>query len=370
MKGLKHENPAVVFPDDHNLAILGHELRNVLNGLLGMAELLSDSGLKPEQVRWLRAIQQSGRQMESLIRYVWSYNTVNEPDIVPRRKRVDGVEMLEQVVISHTPEARSAKNQLVLLVDPEMSRYWRLDACLVRQLLDNLVGNAMKFTKGGKIVIEASPESRESRSEGSIRLQVSDTGPGFGKAVAKQIFEAYQRCDESGTERYANRGLGLYICQKIVRAMHGQISCASSEADGSCFQVFIPGALSRDEAHGLVLRSTLLAPLFCQLKLERTQRRSVGNFLSRLGVRFCDGGTVPPEETHALVVTEIPNPDAAHLPSLLLTPDVRSADAPPQKILATPVLESTLESLLLEIALEWRNLAVRNENRDSVPTQR
>jgi len=370
MKGLEYDNPTVVFPDDHNLAVLGHELRNVLNGLLGMAELLADSGLKPDQVRWLRAIQQSGRQMESLIRYVRAHNTVNEPGIMPCRKRVDGMEMLEQIVISHTPNARLAKNQLVLVVDPEMPRYWKLDACLVRQLLDNLVGNATKFTKGGKIVIEVKPGGGEGEARGSIRFQVRDTGPGFDELAAKDIFGAYRRYGDSQDGRFTNRGLGLYICQNIVQAMRGEIGCDSSEAGGSCFRILIPGALNRHETHGLLLPSALLTPLFCQLQLGRPLRRSVGNFLSRLGVRFCEEEVTPTDQNQTLVISEITNPGAEHLTSLLLAPVSPSSDARHQKVLDTPVLESVLESVLLEIALEWRSRAVRNENRGSAPRQR
>lgn len=370
MKGLEYDNPTVVFPDDHNLAVLGHELRNVLNGLLGMAELLAESGLKPDQVRWLRAIQQSGRQMESLIRYVWAYNTVNEPGIMPRRERVDGMEMLEQIVISHTPNARLAKNQLVLVVDPEMPRYWMLDACLVRQLLDNLVGNAMKFTKRGKIMIEVTPEGGKGEKGGSIRFQVRDTGRGFDELEAKDIFGAYRRFGDSQNGRLTNRGLGLYICQNIVHAMRGEIDCDSSEAGGSRFRVSIPGALNRHEAHGFILPSSLLTPLFCQLQLGRPLRRSVGNFLSRLGVRFCDVGVTPCDQNQNLVISEIAHPGAEHLTSLLLAPVSPSADTRHQKVLDMPVLESVLESVLLEIALEWRSRVVRNENRGSAPRQR
>lgn len=375
MKGLEHNIPSAVFPKDHNLAILGHELGNVLNGLLGMAELLGDSGLTVEQVRWLKAIQQSGRQMESLIRCVWSFNKVNEPDIVPRRERVDGMEMLEHLVISHTPAARLQRNQLVLVVHPEMPRYWRLDGCLVRQLLDNLTGNATKFTCGGEIVIEASPDTDEGEVNGAVRFRVSDTGPGFDEAEAEHIFGAYQRLRDSGDGIYANRGLGLYICRNIAQAMRGKISCKSSAAGGACFQAVIPEALNHEEKQRHALHSSLLDPIVCQLKLGRLLRRSVENFLIRLGVRFSESGMIPPCGSHVLVISEAPHQETSYPPSLLLAPNSRSGSAPRQKTLATPVLESSLSCALLEIALEWRSLAFRearrlNENRGSAPRRR
>ncbi len=118
MKGLERGNTSTVFPDDHQLAILGHELCNVLNGLLGMAELLGNSGLTAEQGRWLRAIVHSGKQMESLIRPGRFFRTANQTVCLPHPARVDGLELLEQVIISHTPAARVRKNRLFLVVHP------------------------------------------------------------------------------------------------------------------------------------------------------------------------------------------------------------------------------------------------------------
>jgi hypothetical protein len=151
MKGHKGGFPSTIFPDDHSVAMLGHELGNVLNGLLGMAELLGDSGLSAEQDRWLTAIEHSGRQMQSLISTVRFIEGGAGLNIVPRKRRADGMELLEQVIISHTPAARLRNYRLILVMEPGLPRHWYCDACLVRQLLDNLVGNAIKFTCAGKL---------------------------------------------------------------------------------------------------------------------------------------------------------------------------------------------------------------------------
>lgn len=370
MKGQENGIPSTDFPDDHNLHILGHELGNVLNGLLGMAELLRDSGLTPEQWRWLRAIEVSGKQMKSLIQSVWRVNTAGQPRIAPRCERVDGMDLLEQVVISHTPAARTRNNRLLLVADPELPRYWLVDACLVRQLLDNLVGNAIKFTQSGEIVISAESIAVDGKPGEAIRLIVSDTGPGFDDAVTEQIFSAYYRCNEAGKGSAGNRGLGLYICQSIAEAMRGRITTASQEGGGARFEVVLPGALPIEEPGRLIPRSTLLEQVQCQLRLGSTLRCSVANFLARLGVRYSDREFDPPGKGFVLLISEAAGQGPGEPPILLFTPHPDYNTVPCRKILQAPLLESTLGAMLLEMALEWRSLVLRNESPDSIPKPR
>ena len=367
MKGRECGITSIVFPDDHKLAILGHELGNVLNGLLGMAELLGNSGLTAEQGRWLRAIEYSGRQMESLIRSSRFFRNTIQPARVPNRARVDGLEILEQVVISHTPAARERNNRLFLVVQPELSRYWLLDACPVRQLLDNLVGNAIKFTRSGEIVIEAAAVPVDGKPEGAIRFTISDTGPGFGAATAKQIFAAYQRGPVPGKAGAGNRGLGLYICRSIAHAMRGRIACSSPDEGGARFEVVLPGALRIEETRPPVLRSTLLDAVRCQIGLRGELRRSVANFLARLGVQYSDEEGALPGQGLTLFISEAPQQWVKAPPSLLFRPSTHSGVAPNKRVLQAPLLESSLGALLLEIAFEWRSLELRNENPDLIP---
>jgi hypothetical protein len=370
MKGYENGIPSTDFPDDHNLLILGHELGNVLNGLLGMAELLGDSGLTVEQGRWLRAIEVSGKQMKSLIRSVCCFDAPGQPGIIPHCERVDGIDLLEQVVISHTPAARSRNNHLFLIAEPKLSRYWRVDACLVRQLLDNLVGNAIKFTRSGEIVIGAEPVLVDGNPEQAIRLIVSDTGPGIDGVATEHIFGAYHRCTDTGKESTGNRGLGLYICRSIAMAMGGQITSTTAEGGGARFEVVLPGALSIEEPGRTMLRSTLLELVQCQLRLGTVLRRSVANFLARLGVKYSDREVSPPVDGFVLLISEAPGQWSRESLSLLFTPHPGCSVAPQRKILEAPLLESTIGAVLLETALEWRNLVLRNENPGSIPKLR
>jgi len=370
MKGHEHAFPSTGFPINHDLAVLGHELGNVLNGLLGMAELLGDSGLNAEQNRWLKAIENSGRQMESLIRSVWAVREEGEQCHTPQPVRVDGMEILEDVITSHTPAASLRENRLLLVTHPDMPRYWRLDACLVRQLLDNLVGNAIKFTRKGEIVVEAAAVVVEGEPGQAIRLRVSDTGPGFDQARSEHLFAAYHRSKVSGKAAIGNRGLGLYICRNIALALGGNIKCAIPESGGSRFEVVLPGAFCSDKGRPRALQSSLFGRVHCQLDLGEALYPSVGNFLSRLGVPFGKENADPPCDGFSLLITEVLQAGVNGLPSLLFTPHPDSTFKPQPRILRAPLLESSLGSLLLEIVLEWRSLVLRNESPDSVPRLR
>ena len=365
MKGHKGGIPITDYPDDHTVVVLGHELGNVLNGLLGMAELLGDSGLNPEQDRWLKAIQHSGWQMQSLIKAVRFFQGEAGLNILPRKSRVDGVEILEQVVTSHTPAARSRMNRLLLVTDPGLPRHWYCDSCLVRQLLDNLVGNAIKFTRAGEVVIEVASIAAEGAAGEMLEIRISDTGPGLEVTDPQLIFGAYQRGRSSRGDKPGDRGLGLFICRKIVLAMNGRISCVNPKGGGARFDIVLPKTLIFSETKPLLMRSTLLTRIRCELKLGNPLRRSVENFLDRLGVCWSNH---PPsisrssDQDFVILISDAAGPAGEHIHGLLLTPRAQTGPALHSRTLYAPVLESNLGRLLLEIALQWRVLGIRNEN--------
>lgn len=373
MKGQKRSLPVSVFPDNHSLLVLGHELGNVLNGLFGMAELLGDSGLNAEQGRWLRAIEHSGRHMQSLICSPGLFAIGQGSGVFPEKTRVDGIEMLEQVVISHTPQARSGKNNLLLLVDPGLPRHWDCDPCLVRQLLDNLVGNALKFTRAGEVVVEASSQPGNRASEPMLRLQVVDSGPGLGLESGKRIFEAYQRGSDSETDRTGDRGLGLFICKKIVLAMNGRISCSSPDSGGTRIEIVLPGTFMDGKSLPSAFRSALLAKLQCELKLSGSLRPCMENFLDRLSIPWSQNPFLPSPRALVLEIMDRsvgPVTHYGHSPDLSISARSCSALAPRTRVLKAPFLQSSLEAVLLEMALEWRCLEIRSENPDSTPPLR
>jgi len=206
--------------------------------------------------------------------------------------------------------------------------------------------------------------------EEALSIRVADTGPGFDAAAAKHLFRAYTRCNTTQANQPGGRGLGLYICRNILRAMQGRISCSSPASGGARFEIILPGSLQSGEVATPVLRSELAAQVCCELKLANPMRRSVDGFLARLGVRRSDTSGQMDEPGLDLVISEVPQQLFKSSSGIILTPRANPGPVPQSRMLEAPVLESSLGRLLLELALEWRSLVLRNESQGSAPTRR
>jgi hypothetical protein len=346
------------------MAMLGHELDNVLNGLLGMTRLLRESGLNLEQDRWSRAIEQSGRQMRGLVSTFRS-----SPGPEGRRPLLcarpsDGIDLLEQVLISHAPSAVANGNRLLLTVEPDVPGIWHCDPCLLRQVIDNLLGNAIKFTAGGEVWLRA---ARVRQGSDQLCISVVDSGPGIDPAVGNRIFEAWEQGHESIHRNFGGSGLGLFICRSAVQAMGGTLHWSTPAAGGACFEARLPGLLREDEAV-LARAPRLLREVHCVLQLREPLRGSVAGWLSRLGVHWHDGGATTPLPGAAWLrigVSELDVDAAQPAPTILLTPLNECGSLSGARSVAAPILGCSLGPALLAMVLEW--LWVRNDRRDSAP---
>jgi two-component sensor histidine kinase len=329
------------------VAELDHEIGNVVNGLLGMARLVRDSGLTAEQEYWLKAIEQSGRQLGRLIEAFRQHGASGDWPVIVQRTRLDGVDLLEQILISHAPAARAGGNQLLLSVSQRLSRSWRADPCLLRQVLDNLLSNAIKFTRGGSVVLEAAVQRGDPAARGTLVLTVSDSGPGIDEEVGLRMFEAYQRGPGA-----SGRGLGLSICRNIVLAMGAEITWSSPGQGGACFELRLPDVVEQG-AKASLPAPRLLRSLHCRLRLTGALLGSVAAMLSRLGVRWSLEGAAGARlgETHILI-EQAPAGPANPGPNLLLRAVDPAGATPGVRRLRAPILECTLGPKLLQMALE------------------
>ena len=348
MTGRKKEVSEASLPINHDTSILGHELGNVLNGILGMTELLLNSGVSPEQRRWLHSIECCGLQMRQIVEWIESSDDRSESEFLPRHALFNGPAMLEQSLTSHLPEAVKKRNSLVLLIDPDVPHFWHCDPCLLRQLVDNLIGNALKHTVSGEVSLRAS-YAPGSEAPCGLRIQIADSGSGLDATEMKQIFEAYRQ----GRSAVEGKGLGLYICKRIVQAMGGQVRCSDTGEQGSCFEVMLPNTLVRTHERS-VPGAALLEQVHCRLLLEGNLYRSVCSILTRLGISWSQDGSDRPAEPERGIQVFFRVGKAAGrlspeaLPALCL--ENRSLSS---KSLTLPVFESTLGPVLLEMALEW-----------------
>ena len=210
--------------------MLRHELLNVLQGMESVTRALQLSGLSGEQEKWLEAMQRSVQQADYLVRAAapWECSGVEEP------RAFNGHALLEQVTLAHAAAAAEKGLAVKLSIASGLPCGWRGDACLLRQLLDNVVGNAVKYTKRGEVKLSAVP------AEGSmVVLTVSDTGPGIPEAEREVVFEARQR--GSGGREHPGSGLGLWLSRRIVTRLGGDICCHSAPGGGAEFRVSLPG---------------------------------------------------------------------------------------------------------------------------------
>jgi len=335
---------------------LGHELGNVLNGLLGMARLVRDSGLNAEQERWLRAIEHSGRQLRWLVDAFRCDLAPPGAHIRPEPINVDGIELLEQAVLAHAPSAHEQRDRLILVADADLPRYWHCDPRLLRQVLDNLLGNALKFTRSGEVVLKASRPTEKGLPSDRLYLAVADSGPGIDPALGQRLFEAYQRGSGFAADEPGGHGLGLFICRRIVEAMGGAIACSDTVTGGARFELRLPGVLAQEQTPVDPLPTGLLHSIECTLDLGGTLRASVAGCLARLGVarQSAEPGAGRSEDRLLVNISELAATADHPGPALLLSAKTRGNRPVRGKMLQPPILESSLGPLLLELALEWQ----------------
>ncbi|MEQ5871317.1 response regulator [Sagittula sp. NFXS13] len=218
------------------LAVMSHEMRTPLNGILGTLDLFHADGLEAENRRYLRIIRQSGELLLAHVNDVLDISRLDADKMSLNTTRFDLVALLEQVVESQTELARAQGNHLVLSPpSPELHHVYS-DPDRLRQILLNLVSNAIKFTRDGQVTIEA--DCSEGLSQ--VELRVIDSGVGISATDLERIFDDFVTIDSSYSRRHAGTGLGLGISQRLATALGGELGAESEPGDGSVFWLRLP----------------------------------------------------------------------------------------------------------------------------------
>ncbi|QLF68301.1 PAS domain-containing protein [Peteryoungia desertarenae] len=221
------------------LANMSHEIRTPMNGVLGMAELLAKSALDTRQKTFVDIIMKSGNSLLTIINDILDFSKIDSGQMQLRQQPFDPVEAVEDVATLMAAAAAQKDIELIVRADAVVRHRVRGDAGRFRQIVTNLVGNAIKFTEIGQVFISLEAEERPD-GRLSLRLMVEDTGVGIAQGQLQQIFEKFSQVDGSFSRRQEGTGLGLAITAGLVKLFGGTIDVTSSLGDGSIFAVEFP----------------------------------------------------------------------------------------------------------------------------------
>ena len=229
------------------LANMSHEIRTPLNGVIGVAQALADTPLNARQAEMLELIQSSGSTLRTLLSDILDLARVESGRMSLREEPMALARAVREAADLYEATARDKGLQFYVDIAPDADIWVHADVVRLKQILTNLVSNAVKFTEAGFVSLRVS-RSPEGDPSPTLRFSVEDTGLGFDAATRSRLFARFEQADGSITRRYGGTGLGLAICRQLADMMGGSLDCESEPGGGSAFFLTVPLKLAEPPA--------------------------------------------------------------------------------------------------------------------------